>query len=110
MACSKIVGFDVKPGDRELLDAAVQQAGARHLARDVVEPQALAQPCSCAVGLTLVPPAGSARGSTNCSMALAKPSSARDVVTKVAARLTSSSALPIAMLMPLRWSIGMSLI
>ncbi len=32
-----------QPGDRELVDIATQQAGLEHVARDVVEPQALAQ-------------------------------------------------------------------
>ena len=52
--------------------------------------------------------AATARGRMNCSTALAKPSSSLEAVTQVACRCTSSLALPIAMLKPLRWNISTS--
>ena len=43
MASSNIVGLDVRPGHRELLDIAAQRAVVENFAGDVVEPQTLAQ-------------------------------------------------------------------
>ena len=43
MASSKIVGLEVEPGHRQFVDVAAQGAVVQHLARDVVEPEALSQ-------------------------------------------------------------------